>query len=356
MKGLFYQKNKQAIYKLIFLILVIFGMYLFFRYMFSYVAPFVFGWILSSLIEPMVRWFHKKLKLSRGISSILSIIIMLILIGTISTGIIMRFSQQAQAFAKELPKYYYSFTNTIENLRGKTESLIFGLPINVQYFLMDNVDEFIKGFSNKLAPGVGKGSIGFVAALPDALFFGIVTLISTFFMSKDKKRMRAFIERQMPKSWVIKIDIIRRDLFGALLGYIRTQLILMIFTSTICMIGLRILKFEYSLVIGIIIGIVDAFPVLGSGTILIPWAIYNGINGNLYEAVGLLIIYGVVILFRQTLEPKVLGSQIGIYPLTTLVAMYVGIKLFGFLGIIIGPIFVIFLKTMQKIGIIPQWK
>lgn len=352
----FYQKNKQAIHKLIIIFIVLAGIYLFFRYIFSYIAPFIMAWIISSLIEPMVRWFRRRCKLTRGISSILSIIIMLILIGTISTVIIIKLSQQAQAFTQALPSYFYSFSNTIENFRWKTERLMFGLPLNIQYLLMDNIDDMIKGLSNMLAPGVGKGSISFVAALPNALFFTIVTLISTFFMSKDKEKIRAFLERQMPKSWIIKMDIIRRDLFGALLGYIRTQLILMIFTSTICMIGLRILKFDYSLLIGIIIGIVDAFPILGSGTILIPWAAYNGVSGNLYEALGLLIIYGVVILFRQTLEPKVLGSQIGVYPLITLMAMYIGIKLFGFLGIIIGPILVIFLKTMQKIGIIPQWK
>ncbi|HHW67430.1 MAG: hypothetical protein PWP07_952 [Epulopiscium sp.] len=352
----FYQKHKQVIHRLLIIGIIILGVYLFFRYIFSYVAPFVVAWILSSLIEPMVRWFHKKLKLSRGFSSILSIIIMLIFIGTICTGIIMKIGEQAQEFAKELPSYYANFTQTLENLRWKTESLMFGLPINIQTFLMDHINQVIKHFSNMLAPGVGKGSISFVAALPNALFFTIVTLIATFFMSKDKEKMRAFIERQMPKSWVIKMDIIRRDLLGALLGYIRTQLILMIFTSTICMIGLSILRFEYSLLIGILIGIVDAFPVFGSGTILIPWAVYHGITGNLYEAVGLLIIYGVVVLFRQTFEPKVLGSQIGVYPLFTLMAMYIGIKLFGFLGIIIGPVFVIFLKTLQKIGILPKWK
>ncbi|WP_341876072.1 sporulation integral membrane protein YtvI [Defluviitalea saccharophila] len=352
----FYQKHKPVIHRILILLMVILGGYLFFQYVFSYIAPFVVAWILSSLIEPMVRWFHKKLKFSRGISSMLSIIIMLVFIGTIVTGIFMRFSEQAQEFAKALPSYYDSFAYTIDNLRWKTESLFFGLPINIQSLLMDNVDEMIRGFSNKLAPGVGKGSISFVAALPNALFFTIVTLISTFFMSKDREKIRAFIERQMPKSWVIKMDIIRRDLFGALLGYVKTQLILMIFTSTICMIGLMILRFEYAFLIGIIIGIVDAFPVLGSGTILIPWAAYHSLTGDLYGAIGLLIIYGVVVLFRQTFEPKVLGSQIGVYPLFTLMAMYIGIKLFGFLGIIIGPIFVIFLKTMQKIGILPKWK
>ncbi|NLM13402.1 MAG: sporulation integral membrane protein YtvI [Epulopiscium sp.] len=351
-----YQKHKTIIHRLLIIWMVILGVYLFFRYVFSYIAPFVVAWILSSLIEPMVRGLHKKFKLSRGFSSILSIIFMLVFIGTIVTGIFMRFSEQAQEFARALPSYYDSFAHTLDNLRWKTESLFFGLPINIQTLLMDNVDEMIKGFSNRLAPGVGKGSIGFVAALPNALFFTIVTLISTFFMSKDKEKIRAFIERQLPKSWVVKIDIIRRDLFGALLGYIKTQLILMLFTSMICMIGLRILDFEYALLIGIIIGIVDAFPILGSGTILIPWAAYHGLSGNLYGAIGLLIIYGVVVLFRQTFEPKVLGSQIGVYPLITLMAMYIGIKVFGFLGIIIGPILVIFLKTMQKIGIIPKWK
>jgi len=175
-------------------------------------------------------------------------------------------------------------------------------------------------------------------------------------MSKDKMKIQNFIERQLPASWNRKIDIARRDLFGALLGYIKTQLILMIFVSSICIIGLTILRVKYSLLIGFVIGIFDAFPILGSGGILIPWAIYNFITGDYFRAIGFLIIYGVVILFRQMVEPKVLGTQIGVYPLVTLMAMYIGIKMFGVIGIIAGPIVVIFIKTMQKVGIIPEWR
>ncbi|WP_058485835.1 sporulation integral membrane protein YtvI [Defluviitalea phaphyphila] len=352
----FYKKNRQTINKLIVLILIILGLYLFFKYVFSYVAPFVFAWILSSLIEPLVRWFNKKCKLSRGISSILSILIVLIFIGSGLVMIIIKIIQEAQGFLRDFPKYYYNFINTIENIRDKAEGLIFGLPIQVQGILKNGLDSILNIFPTVLGPGVGKGSINFVIALPNALFVSIVTIIATFFMSKDREKIYAFIERQMPKSWIRKIDMIRRDLFGALLGYVRTQFILMIFVSTISIIGLIILGFKYALLIGIIIGIVDAFPILGSGTILIPWAIYHGINRNIYEALGLLIIYGIVVLFRQMLEPKVLGSQIGVYPLVTLMGMYIGIKIFGFIGIIIGPIFIIFLKTMQKLGIIHQWK
>ncbi|NLK22044.1 MAG: sporulation integral membrane protein YtvI [Epulopiscium sp.] len=352
----FYEKNKHFIQRIMITILLTIGVYIFFRYLFSFIAPFVVAWVISSLMEPMVRWFNKKWKLARGVSSILSIIIVLGLVGGMLTVIVIEIVEQARAFGKDIPMYYSSFMITIENIKGRTENFIFSLPLHIQNLLAGGMGIVIKGFPNILGSSVRRGSIGIVVALPNALFFGIVALIATFFMSKDRKRIQNFMERQMPRSWIRKFDTIKRDLFGALLGYIKTQFILMLFIITICTIGLSILRFKYSFLIGIVTGIVDAFPILGSGTILIPLAIYNGISGNLYGAIGLLIIYGIVILFRQMLEPKVLASQIGVYPLVTLMSMYIGIRLFGFVGIIIGPVFVIFLKTMQKIGIIPPWR
>lgn len=352
----FYEKNKNVINKFITSIFLMIGLYLFFRYAFSYVAPFIIAWLIASLIEPLVKWFQKRWKIPRSISSILSIIIILVFVGTVVTGIVMRTVQQAQAFGQDFPVYYESFINNLEDIRGKTETFILALPEFIQDLLRNGFDAIIQSFPDMVGPGVRKGSLGVVVALPNALFISIITLIATFFISKDKVKIQSFIERQLPSSWIRKIDTIRRDLFGALLGYVKTQLILMLFTSTICIIGLTILRYKYSLLIGIIIGIFDAFPILGSGGILIPWAIYNLINGNIFNAVGLLIIYGLVVLFRQMFEPKVLGSQIGVYPLVTLMSMYIGIKLFGVIGIVIGPILVIFIKTMQKIGIIPEWK
>lgn len=352
----FYEKNKHTLNKLITVVVLILGIYLFFRYVFSYVAPFIIAWLIASSMEPLVRWLQKKCKLPRGISTVLSIIIILIFLVIIVTGIVMRIVQQAQAFAQDFPIYYQGFMYSLENIRGKTETIIFELPEYIQYLIRSGFDGIIQSIPNMVGPGVRKGSIGFVVAVPNALFISVVTLIATFFISKDKIKIQSFIERQLPSSWTRKIDIIRRDLFGALLGYIKTQLILMIFVSSICIIGLTILRAEYSLLIGFIIGVFDAFPVLGSGGILIPWAIYNFITGNVFKGAGLLIIYGLVIVFRQMFEPKVLGTQIGVYPLVTLIAMYVGIKLFGVIGIVVGPIVVIFVKTMQKVGIIPEWK
>lgn len=134
---------------------------------FSYVAPFIIAWLLASAMEPLVRWFQ-KCKMPRGLASILSIIIILVFIGTVVTGIVMRIIQEAQAFAQDFPAYYKGFMESLESLRGKTETFILALPDSLQDLIRNGFDAIMKSLTEAVGPGVKKGSIGFVVALPNA--------------------------------------------------------------------------------------------------------------------------------------------------------------------------------------------
>ena len=126
--------------------------------------------------------------------------------------------------------------------------------------------------------------------------------------------------------------------------------------STICFIGLSIINVRYALLIAVIIGIIDALPVFGSGFIIWPWCIYNLIIGNYGMTIGLIILYVVLLITRQFLEPKIIGKQIGIHPLVTLMSIYIGIKIFGVFGFIIGPCIIIIIKSLQNENILPKWR
>jgi len=119
-------------------------------------------------------------------------------------------------------------------------------------------------------------------------------------------------------------------------------------TSCIIIIGLVIIQYPYALFVGLLTAVIDALPIFGSGLVLWPWAALNFIKGNYATGAGLLLIYGVVFITRQSLEPRILGSQIGIHPLLTLMSMYIGLKLFGFIGIILGPAIVIVIKAVYQ--------
>ena len=138
------------------------------------------------------------------------------------------------------------------------------------------------------------------------------------------------------------------DLKMALVGFIRAQLTLITLTAIIILVGLMILKVNYALTLALVIGLVDLLPYLGVGAVMVPWIVYLFIVGNYKLAIGLSILYLITIVVRQFLEPKVYASNIGLDPLLTLVALFVGLQLFGFIGLIIGPTLTVILMALYR--------
>jgi sporulation integral membrane protein YtvI len=166
----------------------------------------------------------------------------------------------------------------------------------------------------------------------------------------------AFIYRQLPDSWSKNLAGVKTDTFSALLGYFRALLILIGFTFIEVTLGLFILGVDYALLLGLIVAISDAIPIVGTGLVMVPWIAWNFISGNTQLGLGLLIIYILGIIMRQVMEPKIVGDQIGLHPLVTLASMYIGLEVFGVLGMIIGPVSIIILKNLQNSGVLRIWK
>ena len=174
-------------------------------------------------------------------------------------------------------------------------------------------------------------------------------------MSCDKDLINKFIAKQLPANWNKWLIRIKNDLLSALIGYIKAQLILMVITFIEVSIGLLIIGIDYAILLGLLISIIDVFPILGTGTVLIPWALFSFISGNYPLGFSLIILYGIVMLVRQLLEPKIVSGQIGLYPLVTLMSMYIGLQVFGIAGMIMGPIMVLIVRNLQKAGLFKLW-
>ena len=141
------------------------------------------------------------------------------------------------------------------------------------------------------------------------------------------------------------------DLKRAFFGFIKAQLTLISITTIIILIGLLVLRVNYAITIALVTGLVDIIPYLGTGLIFVPWIIYEFITGDINLAIGLVVLYVIVLVQRQIMEPKVLSSNIGMDPLATLISLFVGFKLIGFLGLIVGPITLVILTTLQKANV-----
>lgn len=345
----FYKRYESFFSKLFqyFIILVIF--YIFVKYIFHYVAPFVLAFIFALILEPLVRALNKHLKLSRGISSAIVIAGVLGIIIFLGTGIVTKLFDQTKTLMENMPLYKEQIMETYNNLKVQAETYLYLIPEEIRNATGNIADGLIKSLTSMLGSGVKTSSVNIVSNVPPVLMFIVVNIIATFFCMKDKYEIEAFIIKKSPAPIISSFRQIKFHAFGALAGYFKAQLILMCCTGIICITVLTIIGSPYSLLMGILISIIDALPVFGSGFILWPWALWSLISGNYTFAAGLIINYLIVLLSRQILEPKVLGGQIGIHPLITLFSIYVGMQVFGIFGFIIGPITAVLIKAISTI-------
>ncbi|RKD27550.1 sporulation integral membrane protein YtvI [Caminicella sporogenes] len=312
------------------------------------------------MIEPLVNFMNKKLKLYRGISSFISLILFIFtaglfiaFIGGLIISEITNLSDSLPFIKEQLNNYAYIIIN-------KSHSFFINIPPNIINYINKSLGTILNNFSSVVGI-VASSTINFISIIPNILLFILVSLISAFFFSKDKDKIYNFLKRQLPsnlhKSKIVKvIKVIKEDLLFAIFGYIKAQFILMIFTFVESVIGLTILGIDYSILIALIVSVIDVLPFFGSGAVYIPWAIFSLLSENFKEAIFLIALYLIITLVRQTLEPKILSTQIGLYPLVTLMAIYIGLKVFGFMGIFLGPFIVIIFIAFQKAGLIPKFK
>jgi len=209
--------------------------------------------------------------------------------------------------------------------------------------VMNNLLAFATGLLQRFIEGGN-----FITAIPGAILRVLLAIISAFFFIKDKEVIKENLAKLFPENVLHRVRLVRSAIIEALVGYFKGQLIIMGFVSTICIIGLTIIRSPYSLFVGLGIAVFDLIPIFGAGGILIPWAIYSLISGNVSFGIGLLVIYALVVLTRQMLEPRVVGKQIGIHPIMLLIGVYVGITVIGPIGILAGPLIIILIKSIME--------
>ncbi len=337
----FYRQYKKGIDKWLALILFVAFTFLFFKYVFSYIAPFAFAFLLALMLEPLVKILTARLKMRRGLAGFICIVLLLFMIVFIGIGLVNKISEEAVQFAKSVPVYFSELEKIIDGLSEKYADWFSVLPPQISATLdsfITSVTDFATGI---VSSGVKRGSTNVLRTIPSALMGTILCLISTFFMLKDKELIKETFVNNLPPVIIEKYGIIKRGTLHALNGYIRSQLTIMSITATITIIGLLLMGYPYALFLGLIIALVDALPVFGGGFILWPWITISLIAGNFGRAVALIVLYVVIFITRQVVEPRILGNNLGIHPIATLMAIYIGLRLFGILGLIIGPVIVV---------------
>ena len=208
---------------------------------------------------------------------------------------------------------------------------------------LDFVTKWVSGLLTSILQGI--------TSLPVIGIYIVITILSTYFICADRLFILDQFEHHFPKLWVRKFGIHLKKLISTLGSYLKAEATLILISFIEVLIGLCIFKWiglnvEYPLLAALGIGFVDALPILGSGTVMIPWAIISAVNGDLKLGIAIFILYVIILVVHQLLEPKIVSNNLGIHPIFTLIAMYTGFKISGIIGLFIGPIVLIILQNV----------
>lgn len=332
--------------------------YLLGRILITYFAPFLTALVLAMLIEPLVKLFQ-RFKLGRGISVILSLVLFLGTFVSLSIFGITRLVFELKDLYNSLPSYYNDLYNAIDLLVQRATELYLQLTPEATGIIEDlllNTFDKLKIVLGQMLTQTPSSTISLIGKVSGLFLYFIVTMLATFFLSKDKDLIVGFLFKQLTPAWQEKVVTLKKDLFMALIGFLKAQMILLTVTFLESYVGLTILGVKYALLFAIFIALVDILPVLGTGSVYVPTAILNVLWGNYKTAAFLLVLYGVIVVVRYMIEPKVVGAQLGIHPLVALSSIFAGLKLIGVAGVILGPTIVVVIKACQHARILPQFK
>lgn len=319
-----------------------------------YVAPFVVALFITFIIERPVRFLTLKVKLRRGAAVGLVLLFFTLITGGIVVLIFAELINEIWRLTREIPSTQV-VKEYIDVLLGRIQTLYLSLPAELERTIRDSLGSLVGSISAFLQSLLNY-LLNMVKFLPQMFLFIVISLVASFFMSRDREKISRFIYNQMPEGWRSKIRTVKEDLFAALVGFIKAQTVLISVTFIELLIGYTLIGVKYVFSFALITAMVDALPVLGTGTILIPAAAINLMLGNVSKAFGFIALYIVILIVRQFLEPKVVGQSLGLHPLVTLISIYVGLQLFGIIGLFLGPIIVVVIKALQKARVLPQWK
>ncbi|WP_077621197.1 sporulation integral membrane protein YtvI [Sediminibacillus massiliensis] len=334
-----------------------------FYYVAGYIYPFLLALILAFLLNPLVDFFENKGYMPRAMAVILVLFWSLFVIIGIFTLILIELINGTTYLAEMIPHHFKTLVSFIEAfittqvipLYDHLLSLIKTLEPAQQQLILQHIKKVGQDISEngaELLQTILQAIPNTIIGLPNFVSVLLFSLLGTFFISKDWYKLRKYYFQFAPPFFTKSVSEILAGLNNAFLGFIKAQLTLIFITFIIVLCGLFILGIEHTLTIAAIIAVIDLLPYLGTGLIFLPWICYSFFSGEHDLTIGISILYAIIIIQRQIMEPKVLSDNMGLHPLATLIALFAGFQLFGFWGLIIGPALLVIGMTVVQSGII----
>lgn len=371
------QRKRQFLVNIAFWAVILALVFLLFRYLINLLMPFFLALVFAAVSRPMarflsseVRWtkntegkrvpVKRRFPMNKTLAGIVSVLVLFLVIGGLFTLMVVRLSGKIGDLVAAIPGIY---TDTVlPELVAASERLL-AWAGRMDENLLKAVEDAIPNVISSVGAAVTKFSVNAVAwissfatKLPSFLLNTIICLIATVFIAVDFDSIREFINCNLPDAPLQMVIDVRDTFLDIVWQFIRSYALIFVITAAEIAVGLLIIRVEGAVALGLLISLFDAFPIVGSGMILLPWAIFTLMSGETVRGIGLFVVYAVVVIVRQIIEPKIVGKHVGMKPIVTLVSMYAGTQLFGALGLFALPISVAILTDMNERGMIHLYK
>lgn len=350
------QKRRTFIINCIYFALIFGIIFLFFRYAIHLVMPFVIALLVSLLVKPLINLISSKCRIKRKLVSVLVVLLFYGTVGVLAVLLIIKLFYSAKDLFLRLPDFY------TQNMEPFLMGVFDALEKTISRFdpsLVTAFDAISQNLTQSLGNAISTVSMNLVGSItkyatsvPGILINILITIISTFFIAADYYVITGFLSRQIPEKTRAFLGSVKAQLGKTLGQYIRSYALILLITFAELSIGLSIIQVKNAFLIAAVIAVFDILPIIGSGLFLIPWSIISLVQGEYLMALGLILLYVIITVIRNIIEPKIIGTQVGLHPIVTLVSMIVGAGLFGGFGLIGLPVTIALIKSLDDTGVI----
>lgn len=319
----------------------------------GFFMPFVIGWFIAYIASPVVNWLEKRVKIVKKLGSVIMIVGVLAAVCFIIYFIISTLWKEISFLIQDMPGMYRDLESGLSQIGNSMEGVFGKLPDGVQegwHTMVANFDEMMGELMSRISEPTVSAAGRFAKSIPSVLVATIVTFISAYFFIAEREDVIRWSKKVAPDALVSRMTMVMDNLKFAVGGYLKAQLKIMVVVYIILVVGFIILNIHFSFLLGLLIALLDFLPFFGTGTALIPWAIYQFFMGNYKLVVGLVILYAVTQLVRQLIQPKLVGDSMGLRPLLTLFLLYIGYKIGGVFGMIFAVPIGMIVINLYKAG------
>ncbi len=324
----------------------------------SLFMPFVLALAVAWMLNPVVRTVHQKTGLSRRPAAFLLVALLFCLAGGALAYFVYAVAGETLSLANNWQQIRLELESAGERVLDSLRPFLDALPAPVWDWadqLMPRVNGWLEAVIPEVLAGVAGGAGALAVRVPAFLVGLIVFLMAAYFLTADYPTLRYQVSRLFGGRARERMLSLREIVSGAFGGYLRAEFFLSVGVFFILLIGFLMMRQNYALLIALLLAVMDFIPIIGAGTVMVPWAVVALLTGEYRQAVTLMAIWGVICLFRRVGEPKFVGAQTGLSPILSLMSIYVGMRLAGVAGMILGPILCLVVLGIGRAGFFDGW-